>query len=63
MSIISSYDPLGSLSPPHLLQATEHLIRVVETPQTPQMLDEPDPSATHVMTEGIQNGDVNMVGI
>jgi hypothetical protein len=53
MSIISSYDPLGSLSPPHLLQATEHLIRVVETPQTPQMLDEPDPSATHVMTEGI----------
>jgi hypothetical protein len=55
MSIISSYEPLERLSPPHLLQ---HL--VVGTPQT---LEEPDPSATHVTTEGIQNGDADMVGI
>jgi len=63
MSIVSSYVPLESLSPPHLLQATEHLIRVVGTSQTPQTLEEPDPSVTHVTTEGTQNGDVNMVGI
>jgi hypothetical protein len=56
MSIISSYEPLESHSSLHLLQATHHIVG------TPQTSEEPDPSPIHVMTEGIQNGDVNMVG-
>ena len=57
MSIISSYEPLESLSSPHLLPATHHIVGA------PQTSEEPGPSPIHVMTEGIQNGDVNMVGI